>query len=294
MKHVLFLAAALAATPALAAEPAFIRFDDAGTFFQAALGKQVDIRFSERFASGRLTRTDYDGVVLSQMPEGKACFFGHNVGIDPEDPKLADVEKGIAGDICVGRADVSIKASIDGADGQPAEPFYTIDKANCAWRWSTGNGIGLWNEDCRFETGHWEVAYDASQDHFALSVDGGDPFPVLRQFRVGAGQGPAGLLPDLKARGLVLNDAECVFVPYKEQLSPAGWDIWQVMPTGSLRQKFDAQPSGEVPEPPCGELGYAADSIGFFMVHREHPDRVLYVNLGQDGTMIDPFSVRLY
>lgn len=294
MKQLLALAAALAATPALAAEPTLIRFDDANTFFQAALGKQVDIRFSESLASGRLPQTDYDSVVLSQMPDGKACFFGQNVGINPEDPKLADVEKGIAGDICVARADVSVKAPPAEAADRPARPFYTIDKANCAWRWSAGNGIGVWNEDCRFETGHWEVTYDAAHDHFALSVDGGDPFPVLRQFRVAAGQGPADLLPDLKAKGLVLNDAECVFIPYTEQMSPMGWDIWRVMPTGERKRRFEGLSPGEVPEPPCGELGFAADNISFFMVRRDHPNRVLYVNLGQDGTMIDPFSVRLF
>ena len=35
------------------------------------------------------------------------------------------------------------------------------------------------------------------------------------------------------------------------------------------------------------------DSVGFFMVKDDAPDRVLYANLGQDGTMIDLASIRL-
>ena len=42
-----------------------------------------------------------------------------------------------------------------------------------------------------------------------------------------------------------------------------------------------------------GKLGYAVDSVGFFMVKDDAPDRVLYANLGQDGTMIDLASIRL-
>ena len=66
------------------------------------------------------------------------------------------------------------------------------------------------------------------------------------------------------------------------------------MPTGKIKEAFDAQVQLEVPPPPCGEVGYAADFIGFFMVHKDHPDRVVFVNLGQDGTMIDPFSLTLF
>ena len=46
-----------------------------------------------------------------------------------------------------------------------------------------GKGIGLWTEQCKFDTGLWDVVYDAARDLFALRVDGGEPYAVLRQFR---------------------------------------------------------------------------------------------------------------
>jgi hypothetical protein len=66
-----------------------------------------------------------------------------------------------------------------------------------------------------------------------------------------------------------------------------------VVPTGAKKEAFDAQVQVEIPEPPCGALGFAVNSIGFFMVRDDQPDRVLYANLGQDGTMIDLASITL-
>ena len=283
-----------AATPALAATETLIRFDDPAVHFASALGKQVNVRFSDSFARDRLDRTDFDAVVVSELPEGKVCLFGRDQGLDPENAKLADVGRLEQGDICVARSDVSARATGQDISGQPAMPIYNTVKDMCVWSWKTGKGIGLWSEDCQFESGRWTVIYDEAQDHYALRVDDGEPFPVLRQFRVEAGQGPDGLLPSLKAKGLVLDSPDCRFEPSAEQFAPAGWTIWNVMPTGKVKEAFDALPKDEVPEPPCGELGYAVDFTGFFMVHKDYPDRVIYVNLGQDGTMIDPFSLSLF
>lgn len=294
MKQFAALALVGLATPAMADGASLVRFDDPAVFFPAALGKQVDIRFSDTFVAAHLAKADFDGVILSQLPDGQACFFGREQGLDPDDPKLAGVAKGDANDLCVPRGDVAVRVAATPQAGKPAMPFYSTDKALCSWAWKEGKGIGVWTEDCKFDTGRWAVDYSEADDSFALSVDGGDPFPVLRQFHVAAGQGPEGLLPGLKDKGLVLNDAECVFKPSTEQLAPAGWDVWQVVPIGKRKEAFDNNPQDEIPEPPCGDLGYAADSIGFFMTDKDHPDRVLYVNLGQDGTMIDPFTVQLF
>jgi hypothetical protein len=90
---------------------------------------------------------------------------------------------------------------------------------------------------------------------------------------------------------MVTDDAECVMAPASAQPVPAGWSAFQVLPTGARKAAFDAQVQQEIPDPPCGPLGYAMNSIGFFMVRAGQPDRVLYVNLGQDGTLIELDSV---
>ncbi len=292
MKHLTIIIATFLLLAGIArADEQLFRLDDPGINLAFALGKQVNVRFAESFITGRLPKADYDGLVVSEAPDGKVCLFGREQGIDPALPALKDFARADAGDICLARAEVSVRVEQQAKDGAPPVPFYSTVKASCRWVWKTGQAIGVWTEDCRFENGHWEVNYDAVNDWFALRVDDGEPFAVLRQFRMDGG--PEALLPDLKRRGLVLDDAECVFVPSTDQMAPAGWTVWDVEPVGKRKQMFDGLAGDEVPEPPCGELGMAVDYVGFFMVHKDFPGRVLYVNLGQDGTMIDLGSVTL-
>lgn len=277
---------------ALAAGETLVRMDDPSLPLDHALGKQIKVRFSDKFVEGRLPKADFDGLVLSELQEGMVCLFGQPQGIAPEAKALEGYGRVQQGDICLPRTEVSVKLPAGGG-GLSAAPFYSTDLASCAWSWKSGGGIGLWTEDCKFDSGHWNVTYDAANDWFMLRVDNGEPYPVLRQFHVAAGAGLEALLPELKSKGLVLDDAECQFAETTEKMAPDGWTSWEVVPTGKLREKFAALPQDEVPEPPCGQLGMAVDSIGFFMVKDGQPGRVLHVNLGQDGTMIDLPSITL-
>lgn len=295
MKH---LASAVLATlillaPAARAGETLVPAGDAALNLKAALGKQIDVRFSESFAKGRLASPDVDGVIIYELPQGKICLFGQGKGLEPDQPAFADLTNpNGGGDVCVPLADVSVRVPPHEAEaGAPPAPFYATDRKSCSWIWRKGKGIALWTEQCKFDTGLWDVIYDEAQDHFALRVDQGEPYPVLRQFREGGGA--AALLPALKQKALVLDDAECVMAKVEDQPTPPGWTAFQVVPTGKRKEAFDSVVQIEVPEPPCGELGYRVDSIGFFMTKEAAPDRVLYVNLGQDGTMIDIASITL-
>lgn len=276
------------ATAASAAETV-VAASDPALPLTAALGKQVSVRLSDALVKGHFAQADFDGVMVSDLPEGRICFFGRDQGLDPEDPKLKDLVRAENSDICVKREDVSFRYVPQTVAGAPPSPFYGTDLKACRWAWVTGKDVGLWTEDCSFDTGRWQVSYDAAKDLFALSVNGEDPATVLQGF-VTAG-GPQALLPELKARGLVLNDKECVFEASAEPLAPKGWTAWQVVPAGQKKAAFEALPDDEIPEPPCGDYGMAVDGITFFMVKDGAPDRVFYVNLGQDGTLIEPASV---
>ena len=41
------------------------------------------------------------------------------------------------------------------------------------------------------------------------------------------------------------------------------------------------------------ETKHDVDGSGVFMVSDAHPGRVIHVDLGQDGTMFDPFTITL-
>ncbi len=293
MKHVIPAIVLAFATPAMAGVELLHRLDDPTLFLASALGKQVNVRFSDEFTAKHFDKADFDALVVSALPDGKICFFGRGRGIDPADSRLADVARQEEGDICVARGDVSVRVTPQSAPEVPPVPFYSTDIAGCSWQWRTGRGIGVWTEDCKFENGRWQVGYDAAIDGFSLSVDGGNAFPVLRQFTKKPKEGPQAILAHLIAKGLV-PATDCEFALAQNREAVPGWSFWEIVPVAQRKKDFDALPADEVPEPPCGDLGYAVDFVGFFMVSGSHPDRVLHVNLGQDGTMFDPFSVKLF
>lgn len=294
MKQLLPAVLALLLPTAAWADEAVVPAAELLPSLKAGLGKQINVRISEGFASGKLPARDIDGVVIYEVMPDKLCLFGQGKGLEIDAPALAPFARQEFGDVCVPLADVSVRMpprqSAPEAAAPPA-PYYATDRDRCEWIWRQGRDVGLWTEQCRFDTGLWGVVYDAEKDRFALRVNSGEPYTVLQPFR-SAGGAPA-LLPELKARGLVLNDPECVMAKVADRPAPEGWTAWEVVPTGKKKADFDAKVQVEIPEPPCGALGFAVESIGFFMANNASPDRVLYANLGQDGTMIDLTTVTL-
>lgn len=261
---------------------------------KAAVGRQIDVRFSEGFATGKLPARDIDGLIVYQVLPDALCLYGQGKGLEMDVAALAPFARPDNGDVCVPLADVAVRMpqrQSAPAAGAPPAPFYATDRDRCEWIWRQGRDVGLWTEQCRFDTGLWGVSYDPETDVFALRVDAGEPYTVLQPFRHAGGA--VGLLPELKARGLVLDDPDCVMAKVADRPAPEGWSAWEVVPTGAKKEAFDAQVQVEIPEPPCGALGFAVNSIGFFMARDDQPDRVLYANLGQDGTMIDLTTVTL-
>ena len=294
MKHALpaMLGLLCLAVPA-AADDTLVPATQALPELRAAYGKQIDVHFSEAFAKDRLAKADIDGVIVYGLKDGTLCLYGQGKGLEADAPGLSSFASSDGGgDICVPLADVSVRvAPHEPVDGASPVPFHSTDKTACSWVWRQGKDIGLWTETCKFDTGLWGVTYDEKTDRFALRVNDGEPYTVLQQFH--AAGGPPALLATLKQQGLILDKDECAMMPATDQPAPDGWSAWQVKPTGKLKEAFDKEVQVQVPEPPCGKLGFDVDSVGFFMVKDDHPDRVLYANLGQDGTMIDLASIRL-
>jgi len=50
-------------------------------------------------------------------------------------------------------------------------------------------------------------------------------------------------------------------------------------------------PSGDIPEPPCGPYGASTHGVRYFLVDLRQPDRLIFVDEGQDQPMFDPSSI---
>jgi hypothetical protein len=92
--------------------------------------------------------------------------------------------------------------------------------------------------------------------------------------------------------GLVPPD-DCVFVRARGHAAPRGARAYEIRPTGARLAALRATPRDQVPDPPCGEYGWSTHGVRWFVVDPRHPGWVVYVNLGQDGTLIDPATLRI-
>lgn len=298
MKRLLAAAALLSAlSTAALSEDTLVKLDDPSAPVTGALWKSMNVRFSDAFAKGRLASPDVDKLLVSELPEGKICFQdGADDAIDLEAPAMKDVARANKGDFCVARSEVSARYTpVPSPAGAPPSPFYSIDNNACRWNWEQGADIGVWYEECTYDGLKSTAAFDDKTGELLVTTTGSDekPYSDLREFHNPGGL--EALAKELKAQGLVANTDECQVQPVKDTIVPLppGWTAMEIGPVGRLKEAFDKASDGEIPEPPCGEYGTAVDYIGFFMVHKDHPDRPVFVDLGQDVSALDLPSITL-
>jgi hypothetical protein len=172
-------------------------------------------------------------------------------------------------------------------------PTQSADPDACKWEWKSGGGVGIWAERCAFETGVFEPRYEASLPGFVLTVDGKAKTTILQVFEKPADADISAILPTLRAKGYIPDDDECVFEPASIRPAPKTVAFFQIMPTGGRKAAFEATPDDEVPGPPCPDYGWSTHGTRYFFTDMRFPERVIYVDIGQDGTMFDDTTITL-
>lgn len=176
------------------------------------------------------------------------------------------------------------------ASERPPVPQFRTDPG-CTWHWLTGGGVGLWGEVCNLSTGQWSVEWHRDRAAFVQTRDGAPVTQVLEIFKKSDEDPASAVLDELRRRGELADDEECVFQPAQVRAAPRTIAFLEIRPTGERLKAFEATPKDEIPDPPCGAYGWSTHGRRYFMTDIRQPDRVLYINEGQDGSMFDPASV---
>jgi hypothetical protein len=176
---------------------------------------------------------------------------------------------------------------------QPPMPTESSVPGQCAWHWMTGAGVGIWAERCDLVTGVWTPRFDETLPGFVLTLDGADETVILQVFDKPADAPIDAILPALRAGGYIPDDDDCVFEAAAIRPAPRTIAFHEIKPTGARLAALEATPADEVPEPPCGDYGWGTHGTRYFMTDIRFPERVIYVNIGQDGTMFDDASITL-
>jgi len=85
--------------------------------------------------------------------------------------------------------------------------------------------------------------------------------------------------------------ADCQFKPVNIRPAPQTIAFYDIRPEGERLKDYEWAPKDQVPDPPCGEYGWSTHGIRYFISDLRQPELILYVNEGQDGTMIEPGSI---
>ena len=179
------------------------------------------------------------------------------------------------------------------AFAQPPQPTHSTDAEKCHWAWKTGGGLGVWAERCALDTGLWEIEARDDLPGFVLTIDGSEETTVLQVFGKAADADVSAILPALRQQGSIPDDDDCVFAPAGARPAAGTLAFFEIMPTGARKAAFDATPADDIPDPPCGDYGWSTHGIRYFMTDSRHPDRVVYIDTGQDGLMFDDTTVTL-
>lgn len=189
--------------------------------------------------------------------------------------------------------DVAPQVSAATAARAASTPGSVVAESPCRTETLRAQGLQVQAQDCRYGTGRWRVRADDALPGFALWRDEERVATVIHALRKPAAAPLSSVLPALAARGLIPPD-ECVFVSADLRIpAAAGRQHYEIRPQGRRLAQLRATPADQVPDPPCGDYGASTHGVRYFITDDRHPTWVLYVNLGQDGTQIDPSTLAI-
>lgn len=171
-----------------------------------------------------------------------------------------------------------------------AQPVATPPDPSCERQTLSAGPLRIDAWSCALPTGRWHVRAEPALPGFALWIDDTRRETVVHALPRAAGAPLSSVVPGLARAGLVPAD-DCVFVRTREQAAPRGARVYELRPAGARLAALRRTPRDEVPEPPCGEYGWSTHGVRGFVVDRAQARWVVYVNLGQDGTLIDPATL---
>ncbi|MEI7970784.1 MAG: hypothetical protein WCJ69_17545 [Betaproteobacteria bacterium] len=180
---------------------------------------------------------------------------------------------------------------LEGCSTSPAPRGDTTAGDGCTWQQLASGPVQLRARSCRYATGHWRVQAEPDLPGFALWRDNERVATVIQWFPRLPDAPVDAILPALRSRGYIPNDAECVFRPATGPAAPRTRAYHDIRPVGARLARLEATPADQIPDPPCGDYGWSTHGVRYFLTDLRFPEWVLYVNEGQDGTLIDAGSI---
>ena len=182
-------------------------------------------------------------------------------------------------------AALALAALLAGCAGPPDAGLVA---AGCRWERVAGGGLEVRAQACDLATGRWRVVWEPQRQGFELRVDEQVRELVVQPWSLPPGGGPGSIVALLKAAGHLPAASDCQLVPATRRPLPRLATTFILAPAEPVPA---VTPSGDIPEPPCGPYGASTHGVRYFVVDLRRPDRLIFVDEGQDQPMFDPSSI---
>ena len=173
---------------------------------------------------------------------------------------------------------------------QPSRP----PPKGCAWEKLTDRDAGLEAWVLRCDYGFRKISFHTKGHALFMRYSDGEDSPVIEVFDLGAGESPeAGIRRIFRERTKDEELARHCVLHLERGRTPRGVRRYTFVADAALAKKLDAKAvPGDIPDPPCGDWGYAPDGIQYFE-SQDGARKVMFVRVGQDEPLFDEATLRL-
>ncbi len=179
----------------------------------------------------------------------------------------------------------------------PAAPVSALrnapEFAGCAWQEVKGARLAMQAFACGPDHGGVHIEADDSLPGFRLVYAGGESRMVVRTFDKAAAAPLEAILPAVRAASPGPFTAACAFAP-AQGYDAKGKDRFVFEPTGADKAAWEKSQASDAPmDPPCGPLGVSIAGDRYFTVLADHPQVVVYADMGSEIQIFDPETLRV-
>jgi hypothetical protein len=161
----------------------------------------------------------------------------------------------------------------------------------CTWQKVESATLSIWSYTCPPDHGNTRLVADDALPGFKFP----DGSIAIRAFEKPAGAPVDAILDQIRAASPGPHSDTCVLTPIhrEEQSGPL---LFMFTPTGAAKTEWDAweasaDHAGDV-KPPCGIMGPAMDGDRYFQALPDHPQTVVFVELGSEIQIFDVTTLR--
>ncbi len=163
---------------------------------------------------------------------------------------------------------------------------------DCKWKKVIGAGLEIWGQSCDYGDKKLEVnASETLPGMFLEDVTKGSPVAIEQLIQIFNLENKSidSVIPLLSdSKDWKVTD-KCIFT--KVSINRSDVARYTLMPTGAALKKFESDGKNEPITSTCAGYGMGNSGVQYFEIYNSNPNKVLFINAGQELPMFDENTI---